>query len=155
MTVSHSDGSVFPRHGSITGGRKLRRIASFVCAAGLALAASGCSAGSIAASSLGPVGDGSSTDPGCIAALKAISTYGPKAVESLAHGREDVNKAVVNLLVIALDSAADVADQPAAKQAIRTLANVYEDYYDLTTDVVAVPTATLLKDTANLDTVCQ
>jgi hypothetical protein len=153
--VSHCDGSVFPRPGSITGGRKRRRIASFVCAAGLALAASGCSAGSIATSSVGPVGDGSSTDPGCIAALKAISTYGPKAVESLAHGREDVNKAVVNLLVIALDSAADVADQPAAKQAIRTLANVYEDYYDLTTDVVAVPTATLLKDTANLETVCK
>ena len=126
-------------------------VALAACAIALALGTSGCAA--LAASD--PVSNNSSTDPGCIAALHAVSTYGPRAVDDLAQGREDVNKAVVHLLVIALDSAADVANQPADKQAISALANVYEDYYDLTTTVVAFPIAALLKDTSDLDAVCK
>lgn len=117
-----------------------------------ALGAAGCSGVSgTTADSLG----GHSTDPGCIAALKAVSTYGPRAVEGLASGRETVNKAIVHLLVLALDAAADSADQPSDKQAISTLANVYEDYYVLKTNVVAIPAADLLRDTTDLDSVCK
>lgn len=120
---------------------------------GLTLSTSACT---VAANPiLNPANGNSNADPGCIAALTAISTYGPEAVTFLANGREDVNKAVVNLLVIALDAAADAAEQPADKQAIRTLANVYIEFYDFTTNVVAVPSAALLKDTANLKSVCK
>jgi hypothetical protein len=130
-----------------------RRIASCVLALGFVLSASGC--GNSVVVKADPAGLVGSSDPGCIAALKAISTYGPQAVDFLAHGREDVNKAEVHLLVLALDAAADVAQRPADKQAISTLANVYEEYYDFTTNVVAVPAGTLLKDTSDLESVCK
>ena len=118
----------------------------------ITLGTAGCSGTSnTSADSLG----GHSADPGCIAALKAVSTYGPRAVEGLATGRETVNKAIVHLLVLALDAAADSADQASDKQAISTLANVYEDYYVLKTNVVATPAADLLRDTTDLDSVCK
>lgn len=96
-----------------------------------------------------------SADPGCDAALRAISEYGPSTVKLLAEGREAVTKAAVRLLVDGLDGAADAADSPGTKQAIRTLANAYDDYFDLTTDAVAIPLSTLLKDTTDLEFVCR
>ncbi|MBR7838417.1 hypothetical protein KDL01_34430 [Actinospica durhamensis] len=96
-----------------------------------------------------------SGDPGCVAALKAISTYGPSSVKLLAEGREAVNNAGVQLLVTALDGAADAADQPAIKQDIRTLASAYDDYFDLTNDAVAVPVSVVLKDTVDLEGLCR
>ena len=95
-----------------------------------------------------------SGDPGCVAALKAISTYGPSSVKLLAEGREAVNSAGVQLLVTALDGAADAADQPAIKQDIRTLASAYDGYFDLTNDAVSVPVAVVLKDTIDLEGLC-
>src|SRR5690348_16129882 len=63
-------------------------------------------------------------DPGCVAALNAISKYGPSSVKLLADGRKALNQVAVQLLVTALGSAADAADQPAVRQDIQTLANV-------------------------------
>lgn len=94
-------------------------------------------------------------DPGCTAALKDISKYGPSTVKLLAEGREAVATAAVQLLVDGLDSAADAANSPQTHQAIETLATAYVDYFDLTTDAVAIPLSTLLKDTANLEFVCR
>jgi hypothetical protein len=131
---------------------KRRLPALLACALSLTLGAAGCSGTSSAISDA--IG-GHGSDPGCIAALHAVSTYGPHAVEDLAQGRERVNRAAVHLLVLALDAAADTADQPSDKQAISTLASVYEDYYDFRTTVVAVPVSTLLKDTTVLDAVCK
>ena len=94
-------------------------------------------------------------DPGCSAALQALGKYGPSTVKLLADGREAVTKAAVQLLVDGLDGAADAADSPQTKHAIKTLADAYDDYFDLTTDAVAIPLSTLLKDTTELEFVCK
>jgi hypothetical protein len=94
-------------------------------------------------------------DPGCAAALKAISTYGPSSVKLLAEGREAVNQAGVRLLVDALDTAASAADQPAIGQDIRTLAEAYDGFFDLSTDAFSVPLSTVLKDTVDLEGLCR
>lgn len=93
-------------------------------------------------------------DPGCIAALHAISTYGPSSVKLLAEGREAVNSAAVHLFVTALGAAADAAGQPAIRLDITALATAYEDYFDLTTDVVSVPLSAVLRDTVDLEGLC-
>ena len=98
---------------------------------------------------------GSSSDPGCDSALRDVSTYGPSTVKLLADGREALNKAAVQLLVDGLDGAADAASSPQAKQDIKTLADAYDDYFDLTTDAVAIPLSTLLKATANVEFICR
>jgi hypothetical protein len=117
------------------------------------------SAASSAASSAGATPNTQSTGPnaesGCDSALNDISTYGPSTVKLLADGREALNKAAVQLLVDGLDGAADAASSPQAKQDIKTLADAYDDYFDLTTDVVAIPLSTVLKDTANVEFVCR
>lgn len=96
----------------------------------------------------------SGTDPGCTSALNAISTYGPSTVKLVADGREAIAKAAVQLLVDGLDSAANAASSPQVKQGIQTLANAYIDYFNLTTDAVAIPLSLLLKDTADLEVLC-
>lgn len=93
-------------------------------------------------------------DPGCVSALKAISKYGPSSVKLLADGRKAVNKVGVQLLVTALGGAADAADAPEVRKDIQTLADVYEDYFDLSTDAVSVPLSTVLKDTVDLEGLC-
>lgn len=98
---------------------------------------------------------GSSGNSGCDSALHDISTDGPSTVKLLADGREALNKAAVRLLVDGLDGAADAASSPQAKQDIKTLADAYDDYFDLTTDVVAIPLSTVLKDTANVEFICR
>jgi hypothetical protein len=110
---------------------------------------------SAAGSASGTAAGGGSADPGCTAALHDVSQYGPSTVKLLADGREAVAKAAVQLLVYGLDSAADAASTPQARQAIETLANAYVDYFDLTTDAVAIPLSTLLKDTTDLEFVCR
>jgi hypothetical protein len=97
----------------------------------------------------------STADPGCAAALQDVSKYGPSTVRLLADGREAVATAAVQLLVDGLDNAAYAANSPQTKQAIQTLANAYVDYFNLTTDAVAIPLSTLLKDTADLEFVCR
>jgi hypothetical protein len=97
----------------------------------------------------------SGADPGCTAALQDVSKYGPSTVKLLADGRGAVATAAVQLLVDGLDSAAGSANSPQTKQAIQTLANAYVDYFNLTTDAVAIPLSTLLKDTAGLEFVCR
>lgn len=96
-----------------------------------------------------------SRDPGCVAALNAIGKYGPSSVRLLAEGRKAINEAGVHLLVSALGSAADAADQPGIRHDIQTLADAYEDYFDLSTDAVSIPLSTLLKDTVDLEGLCR
>lgn len=134
-------------------------ISTLILAGTASLALAGCSSldGATNASDAKPAAGTSSAaaDPGCTDALRTISTYGPSTVKLLADGREALNKAGVQLLVDGLDGAADAASSPQAKQDIRTLANAYDDYFDLTTDAVAIPLSTLLKDTANLEIICR
>jgi hypothetical protein len=149
-------------------GRHFRGLISTLILTGTALALAGCSSlgststtsdatpAAAASSPATPAAqDSSSGDPGCNDALHDVSTYGPSTVKLLADGRESLNKAAVQLLVDGLDGAADAASSPQAKQDIKTLADAYDDYFDLTTDVVAIPLSTLLKDTANVEFVCR
>jgi hypothetical protein len=149
-----------------------RSLVSTLILAGTALALAGCSslgstantsdakpaaAAGVAAASATPAADssGSSGDSGCTSAVHDVGTYGPSTVKLLADGRESLNKAAVQLLVDGLDGAADAANSPQAKQDIKTLADAYDDYFDLTTDAVAIPLSTLLKDTANVELICR
>jgi hypothetical protein len=91
---------------------------------------------------------------GCDTALHDISTYGPSTLKLLADGHEAAGKARVQLLVDGLDAAADAANSPKAKQGIQNLANAYDDYFQLRTDVETIPLTVLLKDTADLKFVC-
>ena len=145
-------------------GRHHRGLISTLILAGAASALAGCSSlGSTAnASDDRPAASTSSAntssdgaDPGCTDALHTVSTYGPSTVKLLADGRESLNKAGVQLLVDGLDGAADAANSAQAKQDIRTLANAYDDYFNLTTDAVAIPLSALLKDTVNLEVICR
>lgn len=96
----------------------------------------------------------SGADPGCTAALQDISKYGPSTVKLAAEGRNALSAAGVQLIVDGLDGAAVAANSPQSRQAIQNLANAYNDYFNLSTDVVAIPLSTLLKDTADLEFVC-
>jgi hypothetical protein len=154
-------------------GSQHRGLISTLTLAGTALALAGCSSvgststtsdataaaavasASAAAATPTPQSTGSTKDPGCTDALHDVSTYGPSTVKLLAEGRETLNKAAVQLLVDGLDGAADAASSPQAKQDIKTLADAYDDYFNLTTDAVAIPLSTLLKDTANVEVICR
>ena len=159
------------RDDGLGSGSPHRGLISTLLLAGTALALAGCSSlgststtsdatpaaagGTSAAGTPTAQDSGSGKDPGCTDALHDVSTYGPSTVKLLADGRESLNKAGVQLLVDGLDGAADAANSPQAKQDIKTLADAYDDYFDLTTDVVAIPLSTMLKDTANVEFVCR
>ena len=163
------------RHGPVRGHRRpvyalaLAGLAAFAAAGCSSLgesttasdatpAAAASSATSTSDAALAPADDSTisagSSGAGCDRALSDVSHYGPSTVKLLADGRESVTKAAVQLLVDGLDGAADAAGTPQTKQAIQTLADAYDDYFDLTTDAVAIPLSTLLKDTADLEVVC-
>jgi hypothetical protein len=161
--------SLFSREGEAVPRNRTRTAPVFVLAfACVAFAAAGCTSfGSTtrvsdakpAAASGTPTPGGTASedgaDPGCTKALQDVSHYGPSTVKLLADGRKAVTRDAVGLLVDGLDGAADAAGTPQAKQAIKTLADAYNDYFGLTTDAVSVPLSTLLKDTADLEFVCR
>ena len=172
----HRDDGLGSGGGNSNSSSHYRSLVSALILAGTALALAGCSslgsttnasdaspaAGAAAASSSASAAatastqdGGSNGDPGCDSALHDVSTYGPSTVKLLADGRESLNKAAVQLLVDGLDGAANAANSPQAKQDIKTLADAYDDYFDLTTDVVAIPLSTVLKDTANVEFICR
>jgi hypothetical protein len=143
-------------------GSRHRALVSTLIAAGTALALAGCASfgstdsTSDATPAAGAVQHtGSTRDQGCTDALHDVSTYGPSTVKLLAEGRETLNKAAVQLLVDGLDGAAEAANSPQAKQDIKTLADGYDDYFNVSTDATAIPLSTLLKDTANVEFICR
>jgi hypothetical protein len=149
-------------------GSQHRGLISTLLITGTALALAGCSsigstrttsdatpAAAATATTPAAQNSGSTKDPGCTDALHDVSTYGPSTVKLLAEGHETLNKAAVQLLVDGLDGAADAANSPQAKQDIKTLADAYDDYFNLTTGAVAIPLSTLLKDTANVEVICR
>lgn len=147
----------------IHGNRRLILGAALGLGFGLATCGAGCSSlGATGSSDATPAAAavasthaaGGGSDSACHDALSAVSHYGPSTVKLLAEGHEAVSKAGVQLLVIGLDGAADAAGSPQSKQAIQTLANAYDDYFDLSSDAVSIPLSTLLKDTVDFESVC-
>jgi len=162
--------SLISREGGAVHRIRTRTAPVFVLAfAGVAFGAAGCAsigstanasdakpaAASTGASPRQSTGAQDGADPGCTRALQEVSHYGPSTVKLLADGRKALTKAGVQLLVDGLDGAADAAGTPQAKQAIKTLADAYDDYFNLTTDATAIPLSLLLKDTTDLEFVCR
>lgn len=142
--------AVSPRRTSRINRREFKVL---TCALALMLATAGCAGLSSSAST--PAGAVASPDPGCNAALKAVGTYGPRAVGDLAKGHEDINRALVKVVVVALDAAADATEQPEDKQAISDLASAYEAFETTTAELGSAAASRLLKDTTNLNTACK
>lgn len=108
-----------------------------------------------AETSSGSSGSASSTsDPGCVTAIKAVSTYGPVTIQDAAAAKKAVDKAEIEILVVALDLAADAATDPQAKQSIQSLANAYLSFQDAWTNLAAPPLSTVLADTSALESIC-
>jgi hypothetical protein len=75
-------------------------------------------------------------------------------VRNAVAARKALDDAEIDLLVLALDGAADAAGNPGAKQSIRNLADAYSTYEDAWTGITAPPTEAILADTNDLDSAC-
>jgi hypothetical protein len=98
--------------------------------------------------------DGKSTDSGCNLALQAVSTYGPTLLGDMTASREAEEKVEIRLIVLALDTAADVAGDPTVKQSINNLANDYTKFRSELTDATLPPKQAILADTSHLKSLC-
>jgi len=77
------------------------------------------------ASSAAPTSARASSAPGCTQALEAASTYGPTVVRDAAEGRDLLDKAEIDLIVLLLNEAANSAGNSAVKQTIINLLTAY------------------------------
>jgi hypothetical protein len=96
----------------------------------------------------------SASNPGCVAAMSAVGEYGPTVLKNAVEVRETLDKVEIDVLVEALDLAAAVAGDPAAKRSISELANAYRSFKDSWTGAVVPPLNDVLTDTSLLDSVC-
>jgi hypothetical protein len=133
------------------------RLVLLVCALAALTGTVGCSvAAENAADSTNASGSSSpsTSDPGCVTAIKAVSAYGPVTVKDAATAKKAVDKAEIQILVVALDLAADAATAPQAKQSIQSLANAYLTFEDAWTNMAVPPLSTVLADTSALEGIC-
>jgi hypothetical protein len=75
-------------------------------------------------------------------------------VRNAIEARKTLDNVQIDLIVLTLDAAADVAGDPAAKQSIRNLANAYSRFRDAWTGTIAPHTEAILADTSQLESVC-
>ena len=141
--------------------RSMRRFAALICVAVVLAGTAGCSlaaqnAADSTSESSAPTATpvAQSSDPGCVDAVKAVSTYGPTTIKYATEAKRDLDKAEIHVLVVALDLAADAAHAPQAKQSIQTLANAYLAFEDAWTSLAAPPLSSVLADTSSLESVC-
>ena len=107
------------------------------------------------ASSAAPASARASSAPGCTQALEAASTYGPTVVQDAAEGRDLLDKAEIELIVLLLNQAATSAGNPAVKQTIISLVTDYLQLRDSLSDAVdSAIEKRILADTANLKSRC-
>jgi hypothetical protein len=118
------------------------------CAACVAASAPGC------ASTASGTSPAASSDPGCAQALKAVSTYGPIVLRNAVEAKETLDKAEIELIVLALGAAADAAGDPEARQSISNLANAYSRFRDAWTGATVPPIEAILVDTSHLQSKC-
>jgi len=120
------------------------------CAACVAASAAGCTA----AESGTPAAGTASAGSGCARALQAVSSYGPSVVRDAVGAKKIQDTVEADLIVLALDAAADAAGDPAARQSIRNLASAYSRFRDGWTSAIAPSMEAILADTRRLDSVC-
>jgi hypothetical protein len=95
-----------------------------------------------------------SGDPGCSRALNVISKYGPSILQDAVEGKEAVDKAEIDVLVILLDAAANAAGRPDIKQSIRSLADAYLKFRGAWTHAIAPPVEGIVGQTNKLESYC-
>jgi hypothetical protein len=136
-----------------------RAAAVFVCAVALMAGAAGCKssaqdattgAGALSTSTASSSG----ADAGCVAAMTAVSTYGPQVVQDAVQAKETIDKAEIDVLVGALNLAADAVSDPSAKQSVGNLANAYQSFKDSWNAAVVPSLDSVLADTASLKSLC-
>jgi hypothetical protein len=123
---------------------------SLACAACLAASAAGCAAAAPGTSAAATA----SADSGCARALQAVSSYGPSVARDAVEARKIQDTVEIDLIVLALDAAADAAGDPAAKQSIRNLTSAYSRFRDGLTGAIAPSVEAILADTSRLESVC-
>jgi hypothetical protein len=107
------------------------------------------------ASSAAPTSARASSALGCTQALEAASTYGPTAVQDAGEGRDLLDKAEIDLIVLLLNKAANSAGDSAVKQTIVNLVTDYLELRDSLSDAVdSAIGKKILADTANLKSRC-
>jgi hypothetical protein len=140
------------------GRRKLAEARAAVRNATVSLALAACvaasAAGCTAAGSGTPAAATASAGSGCARALQAVSSYGPSVVRDAVGAKKIQDTVETDLIVLALDAAADAAGDPAARQSIRSLASAYSRFRDSWTGAVAPSMEAVLADTRHLDSVC-
>jgi hypothetical protein len=127
---------------------------SLGCTACVAVSVAGCGSTALGTPAAAPASATTASDSGCAEALHAVSTYGPTVVRNAVDGEKTLDKVEINLIVFALDAAADVAGAPAAKQSIKDLANAYSHFRDAWTGAAAPSAEAILADTSHLESVC-
>jgi hypothetical protein len=110
----------------------LRRAAvCLACAAFVASSASGCKSiasgipAAVPASRAAQAPAKAPADLACPQALDAVSTYGPTVVRDAVEDKESLDKAEIDLIVIALNETANSAGSSGVKQAIISLVSAY------------------------------
>jgi hypothetical protein len=96
-----------------------------------------------------------SSDPGCARALTVVSTYGPIVLRNAVEAKETLDKAEIDLIVVALGAAADAAGDPAARQSVSNLASAYSRFRDAWTSATVPPIEAILADTSHLESRCR
>ncbi len=136
--------------------RAARRVTGWLAGlACLAASASGCASMDASNSAAAPATAAAVTaGSGCATALNAVSKYGPTVVRDHNTLEKVLDDAEIELLVLALDAAADATGNPTKAQSIRNLASAYQKYRDAKGGEVASVTESILADTDRLDAVC-
>jgi hypothetical protein len=127
---------------------------SLACSACVAASVAGCASTASGTPAAAPAGATTSSDSGCARALEAVSTDGPAVVRNAVGAKKTLDEVEIDVIVFALDTAADVAGDPAVKQSIRNLANAYSRFHDAWTGAAAPSTEAILADTSHLESVC-
>jgi hypothetical protein len=95
-------------------------------------------------------------NPACPRALEAVSSYGPTVVRDAVQGKESLDKAEINLIVLALNEAANSAGKSKVKQSIINLLSEYLKLRDsLSGAVDSAVEQKILANTSNLNSECR
>jgi hypothetical protein len=110
---------------------------------------------SAAASASAKTSAKATADPACPEALEAVSSYGPTVVREAAQGKEILDKAEIDLIVLALNGAAKSAGNSKVKQSIINLLSEYLQLRDSLSDAVdSAVEQKILANTSNLKSDC-
>lgn len=141
---------------------EFRRAAVWLaCAAVLATSAAGCKSAAWGMPAAAPASASAkpsakaTADPVCPGALEAVSPYAPTVVRDAVQGKESLDKARIDLIVLALNEAASSSGNSKVKQSIINLVSEYLKLRDsLSGAVDSAVGQKILANTSNLKSEC-